>query len=101
MSIASISFWSYWVFSSPSPLSTIFQHVFADTLRSIAVLVAACISQLVEAVTPEEADAAAAVVVSALILLSLIPLFNGLVISSRELRLLRAEEKGDDLLLST
>ncbi|CAB9531532.1 expressed unknown protein (Partial), partial [Seminavis robusta] len=76
-------------------------HVFADTLRSIAVLVASSISELVEWVTPEEADAAAAVVVSALIILSLIPLLNGLVQSSRELQLIRAEEKQDELLFSS
>jgi Co/Zn/Cd efflux system component len=70
-------------------------------LRSIAVLVAALISQLVEEVTPEEADAAAAVVVSALILLSLIPLCNGLLLSARELRLLQAEEKGDSFLFAS
>jgi hypothetical protein len=37
-------------------------------------------------VTPEEADAAAAVVVLILVLLSLIPLFHGLVQSVQELR---------------
>ncbi|CAB9513063.1 expressed unknown protein [Seminavis robusta] len=78
-----------------------YTHVFADTLRSIAVLVASSISELVEWVTPEEADAAAAVVVSALIILSLIPLLNGLVQSSRELQLIRAEEKQDEILFSS
>ena len=74
------------------------QHVFADTLRSIAVLVAASLSELVEGITPEEADASAAVVVSALIVLSLIPLLKGLIQSNHELRLIKAEEKNDELL---
>lgn len=77
-----------------------YTHVFADTLRSIAVLVAACLSVLVDGITPEEADASAAVVVSGLILLSLIPLINGLRQSYNELRLIRAEEKNDELLFS-
>jgi len=77
------------------------QHVFADTLRSIAVLVAACLSVLVTEITPEEADASAAVVVSALIILSLIPLFNGLGKTFQELRMIRAEEKSDDIQFST
>lgn len=58
---------------------------------------AACISELVPEVTPEEADASAAVVVSALIVLSLIPLCHGLIHTSNELRMIRAEEKSDAL----
>ena len=77
------------------------QHVFADTLRSIAVLIAALLSVLVEEVTPEEADAAAAVVVSGLILLSLLPLFQGLFQTFHQLRIIRSEEKSDELLLSS
>ena len=77
------------------------QHVFADTLRSIAVLVAACLSVLVPEITPEEADASAAVVVSGLIILSLIPLFNGLVQTFHELRMIQAEEKSDEMVFSS
>lgn len=55
------------------------QHVFADTLRSIAVIIAASLAEFTPAITSEEADAAAAVVVSVLIALSLIPLFSGMV----------------------
>jgi Co/Zn/Cd efflux system component len=73
------------------------QHVFADTLRSIAVIVAAVVAKLVDEVTPEEADAAAAVVVSVLILLSLIPLFHGMIQTSSELRAIRAEESSESM----
>lgn len=69
-----------------------YTHVFADTLRSIAVIIAAIIAVLVKNVTPEEADASAAVVVSILILLSLIPLFQGLLQSLIEFSAIRAEE---------
>lgn len=72
-----------------------YTHVFADTLRSIAVIVAACIAEIVPKVTPEEADATAAVVVSFLIILSLIPLFQGLLRSVAELRAIVAEEKSE------
>jgi len=72
-----------------------YTHVFADTLRSIAVIVAALIAEIVPEVTPEEADATAAVVVSILILLSLVPLFQGLLQSISELRSIRAEERSE------
>ena len=60
--------------------------MFADTLRSVAVIVAAVVAEIAEAVTSEVADATAAVVVSALILLSLVPLFSGLVRTFSELQ---------------
>lgn len=55
-----------------------FTHVCADTMRSIAVLVAAGIAGMFDSIDPEAADAVAAVVVSIIIILSLIPLFQGL-----------------------
>jgi Co/Zn/Cd efflux system component len=67
----------------------------ADTCRSIAVIIAAIIAVVVENVTPEEADASAAVVVSILILLSLLPLFQGLLQSLKELSGIRAEEHSE------
>eukprot|EP00984_Skeletonema_dohrnii_P018399 scaffold8581_cov103-Skeletonema_dohrnii-CCMP3373.AAC.8 len=70
-----------------------YTHVFADTLRSIAVIVASVIAEVTKIVTPEVADAAAAVIVSAIILLSLIPLFSGLIRTWRELRSIAAEVK--------
>ena len=74
-----------------------YTHVFADTLRSIAVIVAAALAEVVPDVTPEEADATAAVVVSILILLSLVPLFQGLLKSLSELQAIRAEERSEQL----
>jgi hypothetical protein len=78
-----------------------YTHVFADTLRSIAVIIAAIIAVLVKNVTSEEADAAAAVVVSILILLSLIPLFQGLLQSLKEFFAIRAEEQSEQLFADT
>jgi Co/Zn/Cd efflux system component len=72
-----------------------YTHVFADTLRSIAVIVAAGVDKVVNGVTPEEADAAAAVVVSILIVLSLIPLCSGLASSVSELRAIQREEEAE------
>ena len=69
--------------------------MFADTLRSLAVILASALAELVDDVTAEEADAAAAVVVSVLILMSLIPLFQGMVQSVAELLAIRAEEKSE------
>jgi len=70
-----------------------YTHVFADTLRSIAVIVASGVAEVTKIVTPEVADAAAAVIVSAIILLSLVPLFSGLIRTWRELRSIAVEVK--------
>jgi len=54
-------------------------HVCADTLRSVAVLIAAGISYFFpEFLTSAEADSDAAIVVSVIILVSLVPLIQGL-----------------------
>jgi Co/Zn/Cd efflux system component len=74
-----------------------YTHVFADTLRSIAVIIASVIADVVDSVTPEEADAAAAVVVSILVLLSMVPLFHGLVQSVSELRAILREEESEKM----
>jgi Co/Zn/Cd efflux system component len=74
-----------------------YTHVFADTLRSIAVIVASGVADVVDGVTPEEADAAAAVVVSILVLLSMVPLFHGLVQSVSELRAILSEEESEKM----
>jgi hypothetical protein len=74
-----------------------YTHVFADTLRSIAVIVASGVADVVDGVTPEEADAAAAVVVSILVLLSMVPLFHGLVQSVSELRAILFEEESEKM----
>jgi Co/Zn/Cd efflux system component len=61
------------------------QHVCADTLRSIAVLVAAGIAFLFDAVAPDAADATAAMVVSCVIFVSLLPLLQGLYLTATEI----------------
>jgi Co/Zn/Cd efflux system component len=76
-----------------------YTHVVADTLRSIAVIIASALAEFVPDVTPEEADATAAVVVSFLILLSLLPLLHGLARSVTELRMILAEEETERVLL--
>lgn len=72
-----------------------YTHVFADTQRSLAVILAVIIAKVVQGVTPEMADATAAIVVSLLILLSLIPLMQGLWQTMVEWRVLRAEERAE------
>ncbi|KAL7579524.1 hypothetical protein ACA910_007899 [Epithemia clementina (nom. ined.)] len=72
-----------------------YTHVFADTLRSIAVILAALIAELTD-VTSEEADSAAAIAVSVLILLSLIPLFQGIYQCVTELLAIRSQELSEN-----
>jgi len=74
-----------------------YTHVFADTIRSIAVIVASIVAQFYDGITPEEADATAAIVVSAVILISLLPLFNGLKNACLELHSIRKEERAEKL----
>ena len=69
------------------------QHVFADTFRSIAVISASVIAEVLECVTPEIADSCAAIVVSVIILLSLVPLFRGMFHTWRELRSLTCDDE--------
>lgn len=61
-------------------------------------MIAAVIAKVVDDVTPEEADATAAVVVSALILLSLISLIYGLLQTISEIRAIRAEGASEMML---
>jgi Co/Zn/Cd efflux system component len=72
-----------------------FTHVFADTLRSIAVIIAAVTSMIFPKVTPAVADSTAALVVSFLIIMSLIPLMRGLLRSIAALRAMYAEERSE------
>lgn len=58
----------------------------------MAVIIASVTAELLESVTPEEADATAAVIVSVIILVSLIPLFHGLFVTWSELRTINKEE---------
>lgn len=72
-----------------------YTHLFADTLRSISVILAAILALAVDEVTPEVADSSAAVVVSALILCSVIPLFRGIFLTWSEWRIIVAEERNE------
>ncbi len=62
-------------------------------------IIAATVAEVADGVTSEEADATAAVVVSALILLSLVPLLSGLVSTFGELRSIHAEERDEHVSL--
>jgi len=61
-------------------------HVCADTLRSVAVLVAAGISRFTGWFTPLQADSWGAIVVSIIILVSLVPLVEALVRTAQKIR---------------
>jgi len=69
-----------------------YTHVFADTCRSIAVMIAAFIAEFNENVSSKNADAYAAIAVSIFILLSLAPLLRGMVYTWTELQMC---EEGD------
>mmetsp|Transcript_10 Transcript_10/g.23 ORF Transcript_10/g.23 Transcript_10/m.23 type:complete len:398 (+) Transcript_10:152-1345(+) len=78
-----------------------YTHVFADTIRSLCVVIASLLAKYTEAVTPEIADASAAVVVSILIFLSIFPLIGGMIQTYHSLRevnqLLKANETGENV----
>jgi Co/Zn/Cd efflux system component len=62
-------------------------HIAADTLRSISVLVAASFSALFpQYLSPMHADSLGAILVSLVILISLLPLFQGMVNTAMEIR---------------
>ena len=69
-----------------------YTHVFADTCRSIAVMVAAVIASARNDVESEDADAIAAIVVSVFILISLGPLVRGMIYTWTELQSLNHED---------
>jgi Co/Zn/Cd efflux system component len=64
------------------------KHVCADTLRSLAVLVASAIATAVPSVDGATADSSAAVAVSIVILISLIPLVQGIVLTAIKINVL-------------
>lgn len=73
-----------------------YTHVFADTLRSTAVIIAVALAMIFpDQISPLAADATAALVVSLLILLSLLPLLHGLWNSSRRLYAIWMEERSE------
>jgi Cation efflux family len=62
-------------------------HVCADTLRSVAVLVASGVAfVLPQWLSPRQADAGGAVIVSIIILVSLVPLMQGLYLTACKIR---------------
>lgn len=64
-------------------------HVFADTLRSVAVLVAGALSFFTNLISPTFADASAALVVSLVIFMSCVPLVKGMAKTLHEIILMR------------
>lgn len=71
-----------------------YTHVMADTMRSIAVLIAAATSFFLD-LSPALADATAAIIVSIIIAVSLGPLIVGLMKTFHEIQLLRRESRAD------
>lgn len=67
------------------------QHVCADTLRSISVLIAAGISTAFPVISGALSDSVAAIAVSIIILVSLVPLIQGLIITAIDLYCLRRD----------
>lgn len=74
-----------------------YTHVMADTLRSIAVLVAAAIAYFDHRISPTVADATAAIVVSVIIAVSLGPLIIGLLETWSEIQELKRESLESDI----
>ena len=75
---------------------TSYQHVFADTMRSVAVLLAGSLSYYTHLISPAMADSSAAIIVSLVIFLSCLPLIKGLFYTLREIRLLRRRQTNTD-----
>ena len=65
------------------------KHVFADTMRSIVVLLAGALAYFTDIISPTVADASAAIFVSAVIFLSCIPLIKGLLKTVHEITIMR------------
>ena len=68
----------------------IIKHVFADTMRSTAVLIAAGLSYTLNLGEPDIVDAVAALAVSLIILFSLGPLLRGILHAIGQMRHLKA-----------
>jgi len=78
-----------------------YTHVVADTLRSLAVVVAASLATIFGCIPSDVADATGAIVVSFIIAISLGPLLAGLFDAWSELSKLNAEERKENHLLET
>jgi len=75
-------------------------HIFADTLRSAAVLLAVGLAYLFpNHISATDADAGGAIVVSIIILLSLLPLIQGLWLTMCKIRAIWEERDTDDLVI--
>ena len=74
-----------------------YTHVFVDTIRSIAVFIASILAECIPSITSEEADASAAIAISAIIIVALLPLWSGLRRTWLELYALRREELSEQL----
>ena len=78
-----------------------YTHVVADTLRSLAVVVAASLATVFDCIPSDVADATGAIIVSFIIAISLGPLLAGLFEAWSELSKLNEEERKEKLLLET
>ena len=78
-----------------------YTHVVADTLRSVAVVIAASLATIFDCIPPDVADATGAIVVSIIIAISLGPLLAGLFDAWSELAKLGDEERKEKKLLDT
>mmetsp|Transcript_34551 Transcript_34551/g.75635 ORF Transcript_34551/g.75635 Transcript_34551/m.75635 type:complete len:414 (+) Transcript_34551:124-1365(+) len=78
-----------------------YTHVVADTLRSVAVVIAASLATIFDFIPPDVADATGAIVVSFIIAISLGPLLAGLFEAWSELAKLGEEERKEKQLLDT
>eukprot|EP00977_Amphora_coffeiformis_P007586 scaffold1667_cov173-Amphora_coffeaeformis.AAC.14 len=67
------------------------QHVCADTLRSVSVLIAAAIATVFPSVSGALSDSLAAIAVSVIILVSVAPLIQGLIITAVQLYQLKRD----------
>ncbi len=66
---------------------SVLKHVFADTLRSITTLLAACFSWIFpDMLSPADADSWGAIIISIIIIVSLGPLIQGLFSTATEIR---------------
>lgn len=70
-------------------LFNLWQHVCADTMRSAAVLIAAILATTISSIDGAVADSIAAIAVSLIIFLSILPLLRGLLITARQLKALQ------------
>lgn len=78
-----------------------YTHVVADTLRSLAVVIAASLATVFNCIPSDVADATGAIVVSFIIAISLGPLLAGLFDAWSELSKLNEEERKEKHLLET